>query len=182
MARPSNPHKINWSYVAGFFDGEGSVHSRLRDQHGLRVGVVMAQKNNGTSVLLKIKKFCLSEGVHLNLYPVRSLENGQALASHKHETVDRFLKKVYPFLIVKKPAAKRALLAIRIRRWQKTATLKQRKDAALFYLSGRSLESVKAKFKISQEALHKGLSEIGSRMRTRSESAFLAWSSGRRAA
>jgi len=174
---------VNWSYVAGFFDGEGTVGFTPRKGHGFRAYVSVAQTdNNGHLVLRKIQAFCLSEGVKLNLYPVRRLKNTHVLSSFKHETVKRFLEAVNQFLIVKQVSAARALQEISEREWRVAATKEQRRKAARLYLTGVSMEEVKKRFHISQEALQKGLSECGQRMRTRSESAKLMWRDGRRKA
>lgn len=174
---------MNWSYVAGFFDGEGTVGFLPRKGHGFRTYVSMAQTDNdGHLVLKKIRSFLLSQGVKLSLYPVRRLKNTSVLCSYKHETVKHFLEFVLPLLIVKKVAALRALQEISDREWRVAATIEQRKKAAKLYLAGASMEEVKKRFGIGQEALHKGLSECGQRMRTRSESASLMWKCGRRKA
>lgn len=97
----------SWQYVAGFFDGEGTVcYYRKRGQLLPSLCAQMVQKTDG--VLRKISDFLEAEGVHskVKFRPpgkhVRSKTGMFSLHIWRRDSAKRFFERVLPFLIVKK--------------------------------------------------------------------------------
>lgn len=173
---------IDWSYVAGFFDGEGTIYCTRRKSHGLNVAVSIPQKDNGSHVLKKIQPFALSKGIPLYLHPIRKYEGTQAIRTDKHTSVAKFLKRVYPFLIVKRKEAKRALIEIEKRKWRQHVCYRNQSEAATAYIKGVPMQKVKAEFRIAQETLKREIKKQRGRMRTISEGQTLSWRRRKKAA
>lgn len=83
--------KCNWNYVAGFFDGEGSICSM--QYGGFRVSI--PQKR--TEVLYEIQKFLLSRGIQSGIH-VR--EVSMLFFSNRY-AVYKFVMKLLPKAVVK---------------------------------------------------------------------------------
>lgn len=123
---------MNWSYVAGFFDGEGNIaiydyerkryfpdrplknqpytmHERsvaISMSQKVRIFVNMTQLDNG--VLNEIHKFLINENIVCQLQKANSKDIRRIQFSSR-ASVKLFLEKVMPYLIVKKPKAEIAL-------------------------------------------------------------------------
>jgi len=104
---------MNWSYVAGFFDGEGNLH-RLRNASTIHLRI----DNTSKEVLLEIRKF-LRCGTISN--------RGRQKAHHKdryrltvsdHTEIARILERMMPYLIVKRRNATKMLGYIKKRHWR----------------------------------------------------------------
>lgn len=124
---------ISWAYVAGFFDGEGSINcSRSGDRWGLVAK--MCQTAGKHDVLSKIKEFMLSRGVE-SKFSTPYVKGKRKPLETLHVTTFgdcfRFLVYVSPYLIVKKERAEESLQVLR-ERFQMEFDLKQKLEAALF--------------------------------------------------
>lgn len=98
---------ISWQYIAGFFDGEGNIYL-FRDSHRERARIQISQKKR--YVLDKIKEFLKEQDIKSIIadyeYATPSLR-----INRKSEVLD-FLKKVLPFLMVKKEEAQNTIKTI----------------------------------------------------------------------
>ena len=95
---------MNWDYIAGFFDGEGSITKVGKNSFR----ITFAQNNK--DVLDAIKLFLNGYGIHswiTKKRPSKAYPNniGYHLAFAKSEAVRLFLTQVIPYLIVKKDLA-----------------------------------------------------------------------------
>jgi DNA-binding CsgD family transcriptional regulator len=65
--------KVNWDYIAGFFDGEGSLvyYRKKENRWGRAIKFMIAQKD--PSILKKIQRFLMKEGcIHVGIYGNKS--------------------------------------------------------------------------------------------------------------
>ncbi len=134
---------MNWNYVAGFFDGEGTLVGRRK---GFRIAITQTNKK----VLEKIKNF--SEIGHICNITKRKLhwKDSWIYFVAKQSDVYLFLKKVEPILIVKRELANKAVKALEI-------YLKNEKRKRLI---------LEIKIKKAKDLRNKGLTyrEIGKRL------------------
>lgn len=96
-------NKIKLSYIAGFFDGEGSINilTRKRPQNTeYTLTVAIGQKDGETLDWIK-------ENFGGNVYLVK--RDGTFFWTITHQNAIRFLKEIYPHLRYKKPQAKVAI-------------------------------------------------------------------------
>ena len=135
----------------------------------------MAQRDNGSGVLKRIKAFLYSEGVPLNIYPVRSCQDTHTLCTHKRAIVKKFLLQIYPYLIVKREESKRALEIIYKRDWYERAGPERRRKAAVLYQQGHSVLQIKSLLKMSKESICRGLCEHRVGRRNKHDVMTLAW-------
>ncbi len=104
---------INWAYVAGFFDGEGSLHmDRYESTVQLRID------NTFRRAIVEIKSFVKCGTIS---------NRGRAKPYHKdrirltvsnHSDVLRILEGMLPYLIVKRERAEAMIGYIRGRKWR----------------------------------------------------------------
>jgi intein-encoded DNA endonuclease-like protein len=96
--------KIDWGYVAGFFDGEGCVSQ----QDTFSSAVWIGQKYR--PVLDEIKQFLDKEEIVCKVYPsVRKQQLFLLRISAKRENIKKFFKRVLPYTITKRTAVQDAL-------------------------------------------------------------------------
>ena len=161
--------RVDWPYIAGFFDGEGCVS---RDRNGRPVCTV-TQTDGDHFVIEKIQKFLKDNGIAA---PVQSYDKGPRTKSHKRLcvsgacSVEDFLSNILPFLIVKKDKATAALELVRgagRTRWARESSVE---SAAREYEKGiLSLQQAEAKYGISRRRMLRKLHELGIRKRHRWE-------------
>ena len=93
---------MNWSYIAGFFDGEGSL-----THHGKGFRITIPQTNE--EVLKSIKKFVGCGNIIYIKKRKIHWSDGWSYYITKQTEVYGFIKKIEPFIIVKKGLIKNAL-------------------------------------------------------------------------
>jgi len=100
---------LNWSYIAGFFDGEGcaGIYKRKATTVCGRVQCGIAQSK--IDILLEIKEFLLREGINSCISSIAGGTSPKGITRKRHHYLamgDKhavsFLAKVYPFLNVKR--------------------------------------------------------------------------------
>ena len=98
---------MNWDYIAGFFDGEGTLVGRRK---GFRIAITQTNKK----VLEGIKKF--SKIGHICDITKRKIhwKDSWVYFVAKQSDVYLFLKKVEPKLIVKRELTGKAVRALRV--------------------------------------------------------------------
>ena len=109
--------EMTWPYIAGFFDGEGSISFRFSNSRGhrcLNVCARIGQNVEHSFVLDEIIEFLQSKGVsHVtdSITTNNGFSNKQfrVIAISGRENVRIFLKGIVPYLIVKAPKAYRVL-------------------------------------------------------------------------
>lgn len=167
---------MNWAYLAGFFDGEGSVNMTTRVPT-----LSIAQALRDDNVLAEIRRFLLSKKVHCK---IANKKRGkphylppQCIIICRHSDVAYVLLRMMPYLIVKRQRADIALTHIRSRIWRRyrvsIAMLQQARKA---YLSGMSMRASARKFKMDPHALARYTDSLKDRRRGRSE-AITLWHS-----
>lgn len=101
-------------YIAGFFDGEGSIYINktkcIENRTGVRYQFFLTMNNTNREVLEKIREFLGKEGIHLTVdkrnrgkYP-----DVYCIAAESRKAAE-ILRKLRPYLIVKRRQADLAL-------------------------------------------------------------------------
>ena len=90
---------MNWSYIAGFFDGEGNLHLNFV-KNKTYLQLVCRIYSSDKKVLEKIKKFVGSGQIYEKKKP--NLSTVYELLFSKKLNVLFFLKNILPHLIIKK--------------------------------------------------------------------------------
>lgn len=93
---------MSWEYIAGFFDGEGTI---AHNGKGFRIAITQTNQE----VLEDIQKF--SNAGHVAGIAKRKLywKDSWVYYIAKQRDVYKFLKKIKPFLIVKKKLAEKTI-------------------------------------------------------------------------
>ena len=98
---------MNWSYVAGMFDGEGSIVPVAKQSYKITIA------SNNTEVLECIKEFLACQGIYSWISERRHKNpkhaTGYSLCLSKSEYVRTFIKSTLPDLIIKKQKVTDAL-------------------------------------------------------------------------
>src|SRR5579864_3773070 len=107
---------MDFSYIAGFLDGEGSISEQAGPTHGWIVSI--AQSTRQAEVLKTIQKFLADHGIKSVIY-VTPQKGRRASMSRLdifglHNGMN-FLNLIRPFLYVKANSADRALFAMKER-------------------------------------------------------------------
>jgi hypothetical protein len=95
---------ITWQYVAGFFDGEGTISI---GQRGIQWSIAQSHLR-GREVLRRIQSFLLHEGIKSSVYIARP-DDCNTLYVTDRKRVRDVISKLMPFLIVKKVECQDAL-------------------------------------------------------------------------
>lgn len=89
---------MTWQYIAGFFDGEGTV--RFTNQGGLAITIAQS-RDRGADVLRKMCHFLSTQGIKSRQYkPYRQNMHTLGLTDRPH--VLAFLRGVFPHTEVKR--------------------------------------------------------------------------------
>lgn len=178
---------MDWSYVAGFMDGEGHVsYKETQGKRGktLKHSIGCCQSTPQDLCLREIKKFLDLEGIESRLHIAKS--NGPRrhpvsilyLVGDRKDKI-RFLEKIIPLSYVKRRNAE--ILVVLLREQEERLDSKKRVEQAWkFYCEGHPSIECEDKFKISGETLRRFAIANGYKMRSLSESTKLAFSSGRK--
>jgi hypothetical protein len=159
-----------WQYLAGFFDGEGCIEWRSS------FVLVVTQSDRADNVLAHIAIFLRSRDVRCilrarRLYkrkdPVRWRPQSQ-IEVLDWRSVRRCLRKMLPFLIVKRERALKALEYIQNRKWKPSLIPEERVGRAyLAYRDGLSFRQIEARFHLSSKILRLYMKRQGYASRTR---------------
>jgi len=95
---------MNWDYLAGFFDGEGNLHTGfIKNKQACQLRIRIYSTNQG--VLEQIKEFLGDEGYIYTKKASRNDPNRNLVYEFvilKKEDCLLFLKNIYPYSIIKK--------------------------------------------------------------------------------
>lgn len=99
---------MDWSYIAGFFDGEGCVHLHKRKCRGWRRCLTIGQKD--PEPLEVIQEFLYKQGINLRFYKYSN--NGNAfytLYVSKIRDIEKVIRNILPYLVIKREACEKML-------------------------------------------------------------------------
>ena len=101
---------MNWAYIAGFFDGEGSLRVPMGQKYVTSPQVCIYQSDQ--LVLLRIQRFLAAHGIHSHVRKENRMRKGlQRVISKKDQyildfsrkqSVTIFLRSIRPYAVVKK--------------------------------------------------------------------------------
>src|SRR5580693_6661318 len=92
---------LSWQWLAGFFDGEGSIN--LKERSGTHWSVAQAHAR-GIRVLNEVKEFLAENGIPSALY-TRKGDGCHCLYVSQRELVNQIVAHLMPYLRVKKTEA-----------------------------------------------------------------------------
>jgi hypothetical protein len=106
---------MSWQYIAGFFDGEGSIATGA-GYNSRRVGIYIAQSGDrGLWVLTEIQKFLADCGIKSSVFATGKIgKNGMTKQAYRlgvcgFISARDFLVAVFPYLYIKKTFAQDVL-------------------------------------------------------------------------
>jgi hypothetical protein len=108
---------VNWAYVGGFFDGEGTMNI-----NGNSCRAEMYQQDLPT--LENIQKFLASEGITSNIVDQRTTTKVWFLRIHsRQENAKRFMERVLPYCQRKRTVVQDGLRYIKLFPLRKSGTM-----------------------------------------------------------
>lgn len=146
---------MNWSYVAGFLDGEGSITSSasLRRPIHYRVSIV----NTHEETIKQLISFLDSEDIK-SLTIIKRRRNPKhkpcyVVDVNKISEMIKFLERVEPYCITKKEALKKALEWARKTKGNEMRDEGELERGLLLYRQGKSLSDVRKILNIPEATL-----------------------------
>lgn len=148
---------MDWSYLSGFFDGEGSINIR----NGFRqngkthksVQLILAQVFYQADVLEKIRDFLLNEAIHSSVHirqpklVISQLHAMHILSVSRYSDVWKMLEKMLPLLIVKRQKAIEALEFLREHDWRPSSRrIEIGEKIVKLYQRGESMPTIAKEF------------------------------------
>jgi hypothetical protein len=126
--------QISWQYIAGFFDGEGTVcfarYGHLKKRYAL---AAMSQADFQGGVIYVIKDFLKENRIESRITKDKRFRNGERAEGYQLRlymsglgSVREFLNQVLPYLIVKREKALEVLSSIGEDNWNTKFTLRER--------------------------------------------------------
>jgi intein/homing endonuclease len=107
---------VSWPYIAGFFDGEGSL--RMPGGYGSPHINIAQSRKRGLDLLTEIQSFLSTHGIKSNIRRHRTLTgNGHEmfyLYMYSQASGVAFLRSVFPYLHIKKLEAQDMLRYFRV--------------------------------------------------------------------
>lgn len=145
---------MDWSYLSGFIDGEGSIVIYNKPKHK-RVSVYIPNTNK--DVVYKIHKFLKCGNVYEYDRKPKIWKPYYVFKITAHKKVLYILKKIQPFVIVKKEKVEKAIKFIEESQW-----LSGKKEVDMILLKklrneGKSLREIGKILKISYGTVNKRL-------------------------
>jgi len=112
---------LDWSYIAGLFDGEGTVTHSPKGNHGNRPEVGIRIYNTDRKPLDHIKDFCAFGHVYAMRHrgPWR-YKICYSFDTSNHEDVLSFAEKILPHAIIKRRQLEELVVAIKTYKWKQS--------------------------------------------------------------
>jgi hypothetical protein len=164
---------MDWSYIAGFFDGEGSISSHSRNRRNSHQ-VQISQKFREDQVLHRVAEFLREQGVCCKVNDRRGCPAGYLLVC-RHRSVKTFLEKCLPSLIVKRNKAIELLSKMESMQYRRDRiTSELLGEAMTLYRQGKSWRQVGEEMGQSGDSLGRAARRYGVPLRSRSD-VLRAW-------
>ena len=159
---------MTWSYIAGFFDGEGHVGTEGSNRNYL---VSMSQATTRREVIDNISSFLGKDGIRHRFSvkaPCVSHPRGHlTLIIDGYEPVYKFLQRVIPSLIVKYIEALVMLDRCDIALRKSAARNVRLRKAVIAYTNGMGLKEIRRVYHFSQPQIKNALAAEGKSLRPR---------------
>lgn len=110
---------MNWSYIAGLFDGEGSAYSNKRRSY-------FAIVNCNKEVLEKIQGFVGRGSIYVSKRNLDKWKISYKYVLSSNENVSFILKKIIPYLIIKKQRCEKIIEIIQQKKLKNEEAIKKR--------------------------------------------------------
>jgi len=138
---------MDWSYIAGFFDGEGSIVKISGGSYSYRIAIAQ----NSTDVLEQIQDLLDCYGIHSWITRKKSKvgNDGYHLAFAKQSSVILFLEQIKDIVIVKHDKVIEVLEYLSTQPWNDIKR-QQANDIIEFHKQGYSQRTIAAIVGISQ--------------------------------
>lgn len=172
---------MDWSYLAGFFDGEGCICIR----YGQHSRVTFQITNTDEEVLGKIKDFLAKNNFSSKIYrkKIPCQKDRFDLIISNHIVVEPLLRKLSPLLVVKRGKAEEAIELVKTKVWHNNGINhrydENRESIVGDYLKGFSSNMLEKKYGINKTTIWRRLKKDGI-SRTMKEAVRLSFLRGRR--
>lgn len=149
----SNYPKINWAYVAGYFDGEGHVSHHKSWSH-----FALGFTNTNLESLKAIQRFIGAGTIYIKPRPNIRCKNAYRLIVSKRRNVVSVARRMLPYSMIKREKLVVLIEDLANKRFQTDAitslnpTLAATKIKSLYYEQGLTLAQVGKKLDLSREA------------------------------
>lgn len=145
---------MNWDYIAGFIDGEGSI---VNTQNR----VIISISNTHIGVLNEIKKFIGCGHISVYHYNPQKWKPSGAYKIGKHEEVLHVLENIEDRLIIKKKKAKDTIKFINSKKWFKPKEVNMNELLNLRYNKGHSFRKMGRILHINRQTLRNRMKKAG---------------------
>ena len=144
---------MDWRYIAGFIDGEGSI---VTTDNGR---VIISISNTHIGVLKTMRNFigCGSIRVYDPKKPYWKPAGIYVINNHKD--VLKILKKIKPFLVIKKEKAEKGILFIENKKWKSKMIIPENRIIKL-HKKGLSSYKIGEIFNVSSSTILNRIKEI----------------------
>lgn len=150
---------MNWSYVTGFFDADGSIFIRGNKRVGLSF------TNGHLETLTRIRKFLKLEHLKIRAhFPTKGTKTAYLLAVGDHERVLAIAKKMIKYSVTKKHRLLEVISHIKNKKWRKHGTLKRLSREKLYnlYINKKlTIYDIAEMFSVVPQAIHNKLVKLG---------------------
>ena len=170
---------MDWSYVAGFFDGEGNIWTgRYKHAPNSRaIHIAISQAESNARPIRVLAGFLRAHQIRFSVGwtpPVLRKQRQLRLRITDHRAARDFLSRLIPYLILKKRSAERAIKLIDSKPWRlKRHPTKAIREAYSLYRTGASVRDIRKVAGINERTLIDGWKKMGLKRRTQSEAALL---------
>ena len=169
---------MSWEYIAGFFDGEGTVGKSGRVPF---LQIVQMKRNN--FVLRRINKFLTSQGIDNKIYQVKSRQTNfkqsriTVLRINRTDDISLFLAFVMPLLYVKRKRSEEIREYIENGNFNTRGKVLRKLEAATIdYVNGMTAVGAAKKHGTSWVSLRAHLKKQNIEVRNQSAAMKLEWS------
>lgn len=101
---------MNWNYIAGFFDGEGTICTTAR---GIQWSIAQSRER-GRVVLEDIRTFLAEQGIKSSVYQKKDRASMFTLYVTDRERIKKLLLMLYPYLRIKRVEVQDCLRYMRL--------------------------------------------------------------------
>ncbi len=176
---------MNWSYVAGFFDGEGCVslryRNRMKSRRQKQLAISLLFANSNRTSLREMQRFVGCGAIYLSNRRSPKHKAVFNLNISRWRDVLRVAEKMLPHSIIKRHALTHLIATVKTHDWDKWGeleTISADSIRKLYHEEGLSIQQLADKFGVTFGAVQHKMVKHGIPRRTDSEAIRLKYSNG----